>query len=44
MRAPATFVVTPDSRLIEGTVFYKHGQKVSDAVFGPLIPCHLDPE
>jgi hypothetical protein len=34
----------PDSHWLEGTPYYKRGKEVSDAVYGPTVPCHLDPE
>jgi len=34
----------PDSHWMERTPFYKRGREVRDAVFGPIIPSHLDPE
>jgi hypothetical protein len=34
----------PDSHWLERTPPYIRGREVSDALFGPIIPCHLDPE
>lgn len=34
----------PGSHWLESTPFYRRGRELRDAVYGPIIPCHLDPE